>query len=88
MGPRSYVESRLDLRMAFMIDQADNVSTQLEKFRHAYAFIVVGQWANLDFWLGEATHALAAIEGYKVRFERMTQAQKDWIEQHDTKVGS
>lgn len=74
--------------MTYMIEQANNVAAQLEKFTTGYAHHVVGQHANLDFWLGEASHALGAIEAYGERFKQMAAAQKEWVEAHGTKVGS
>ncbi len=74
--------------MTYMIQQADNVASQLERFTTAYAHHVVGQFANLDFWLGEVNHARRAIDDYEVRFNRMVNHQQEWIDSHDTKVGS
>lgn len=74
--------------MTYMIEQADKVATQLEKFSTGYAHHVVGQHANLEFWIGEAKHALDALDGYGERFERMASAQKAWVEAHGTRVGS
>ncbi len=74
--------------MTYMIEQADNVAAQLEKFASGYAHHVVGQHASFDFWLDEASHALSAVEDYGARFKRMAGAQKTWVSAHGTKVGS
>ena len=73
--------------MSYMIDHANAVAEQLEKFTTGYAHHVVGQHANLEFWLGEARRALDTLDGYGERFRKMAEAQKSWIEAHDTQVG-
>lgn len=72
--------------MAYSIDQANMLSKQLGKFTTAYAHHLVGQFANVDFWLDEANHALAVMENYNKRFTRMREAQKTWVEAHNTVV--
>ena len=74
--------------MVYTVEQANRIASQLERLTSGYAHHVAGQHANLEFWLGEAEHALAAIEGYKARFERLKQAQVAWVESHNTVVGS
>ncbi|MEM9188062.1 MAG: hypothetical protein AAGF12_02710 [Myxococcota bacterium] len=74
--------------MTYMIDQADRVSVQLERFATAYDHHVVGQFANLEFWLNEVDHAQNTINNYEQRFRRMAKGQRAWIEAHDTRVGS
>lgn len=54
--------------MAYIIDQANAVAAMLEKFTTAHAYQVAGQFANLEFWLGETTHALDALERYAERY--------------------
>jgi hypothetical protein len=49
---------------------------------------LVGQFANIDFWLDEANHALAVIDNYNKRFTRMRDAQKEWVRAHKTVVSS
>jgi hypothetical protein len=45
---------------------------------------LAGQVANLDFWLAQVRHALAAIDGYGVRFVRMEAAQERYVAAHGT----
>ena len=74
--------------MAYMVDQANGVAALLERFTTSYAYQVAGQFANLEFWLGETIHALDALEGYSERFERLSEAQTEWIGAHNVVVGS
>ena len=70
--------------MAYSIDQATLISVQLEKFTTSYAHHLIGQFANLDFWIAEANHAIAVIDNYHKRFTRMRDAQRDWVKAHKT----
>ena len=72
--------------MAYSIDQASAVATQLEKFATSYAHHLVGQFANMQFWLDEANHALKVIDDYSRRFDLMREAQRTWIKAHGTVV--
>jgi hypothetical protein len=74
--------------MPYMIDHATAVAEQLERFTTGYAHHVVGQHANLEFWLGEARNALDTLNDYGKRFNKMASAQKNWVDAHDTTVGS
>ncbi len=74
--------------MPYMIERANAVAEQLERFSTGYAHHVVGQYANLEFWIGEARSALDVLEGYGQRFDRLASAQKVWVDAHQTKVGS
>ena len=74
--------------MAYIIDQASAVAAMLEKFTTAHAYQVAGQFANLEFWLGETIHALDALERYHERFERLSEAQREWVGAHNVVVGS
>ena len=74
--------------MAFINDRADAVASMLEKFTTAHAYQVAGQYANIDFWISETLHALEAIADYNARFERMSVAQREWVDAHDVVVGS
>jgi hypothetical protein len=71
----------------YMMEQADRIALQLERFTTGYDHHVVGQYANLDFWLGEVVHALEVLEAYPRRFAAMSDAQAAWIEEHQTTVG-
>ena len=72
--------------MFYSLRKADRLAKQLEKFVHAYAHIVVGQFANLDFWLDETKSALRTLDEYRQRFDKMRDAQLDWVSEHDTKI--
>jgi len=74
--------------MAYTLDQADAVAIQLEKFATSYAHHLVGQFANLEFWLDEVSHALKVIDDYSRRFDRMKDAQRAWVKAHRTVVSS
>ena len=74
--------------MAYIIDQANAVAAMLEKFTTAHAYQVAGQFANLEFWIGETVHAVDALDGYTERFERLSAAQSGWIGTHNVVVGS
>lgn len=65
---------------------ADLVASQLERFTTGLAHHVAGQFANLDFWLAEVTHALAVLDGYRRRFDVISEGQAKWVEAHDTRV--
>lgn len=68
--------------MAYGIDQANNVASQLEKFTTSFAEHLAGQVANLDFWLEEVAHALRVLDGYPTRFSRLRAAQEAWVKTH------
>lgn len=70
----------------YTLELADLVASQLEKFTHGYAHHVAGQFANLEFWLAEASHALGVLNGYQGRFEAMAAAQHGWVEAHNTQL--
>lgn len=72
--------------MAYSIDQANAVASQLEKFTTSYAHHLVGQFANLDFWLDEVIHAVKVLDDYPKRFVRMRDAQLAWVKAHGTVV--
>ncbi|GGG30399.1 hypothetical protein GCM10011344_34180 [Dokdonia pacifica] len=74
--------------MIYTIEKANLVATQLKKFTTGYAHHVVGQYANIDFWLEEVITAQRTIDAYRYRFNDMRDAQKEWVEKHDTQVFS
>jgi hypothetical protein len=71
-------------RMAFSSDIAKLVADQLSRFVTLNRHQLAGQVANLDFWLAQARHALAVIDGYGVRFVRMHDAQEQYVVAHGT----
>lgn len=72
--------------MIYTIDRANLISEQLKKFTTGYTHHVVGHYSNIYFWIGEVKEALNAIDNHKKRFDKMYDAQKDWIEEHGTIV--
>lgn len=72
--------------MIYTIEKADMIAEQLKRFTSGYAHHVVGQFANLDFWWNEVQEALKAIDQYNTRFNRISDAQKTWVENHGTVV--
>lgn len=62
--------------MAYTTDLARLLADQLERFVPLQRHQLAGHVANLDFWVGEARHALEVIDGYGPRFELLKGAQK------------
>lgn len=72
--------------MRYSIEQAALLARQLESFAMRDAHQLAGHVANLDFWLDETCHVLAAIDGYPDRFRRLRDGQQAWIELHETRT--
>lgn len=72
--------------MIYTVERAALITTQLKKFTDSYAFIVAGQFANLDFWIDEVVSAKMALDGHKARFDKMYEAQINWIEKKQVRV--
>jgi len=70
--------------MSYSIEQAGLLERQLERFATLEAHQLAGHVANLEFWLGEAIHVLATIDGYPDRFRRLRDGQQAWVKRHDT----
>ncbi|GLB50253.1 hypothetical protein [Neptunitalea lumnitzerae] len=70
----------------FEKQRAKLISEQLRKFTDSYAYMVAGQFANIDFWINEAITSLKALDEHNIRFEKMYNAQKNWIEEKKVKV--
>jgi hypothetical protein len=68
-----------------MTDITKLLTAQLVKFTTLNRHQLAGQVANLEFWIAEARHCLAVIDGYGQRFERMKAAQQEYVVQHQTK---
>ncbi|WP_299891978.1 hypothetical protein [uncultured Lacinutrix sp.] len=62
------------------------ITDQLRRFKSGYAHHVVGQFANIDFWLNEVLEAQKTIDQYNSRFNNIRDIQKNWINSHGTKV--
>ncbi|MBT30209.1 MAG: hypothetical protein CMO01_11165 [Thalassobius sp.] len=72
--------------MIYTIEKAKLVTEQLRKFTTAYTHHVVGQFANIEYWIDEVQVALKAIDEYGKRFTNIRDAQQAWIDAHGTKV--
>ena len=72
--------------MIYTFEKSDLITKQLRKFTTAYTHHVVGQYANIDFWINEVVTSLKAIDGHKKRFDKLYTAQKEWTEDHGTVI--
>lgn len=72
--------------MIYTIHRVKLISEQLRKFSDSNSWIVVGQFANLDFWMDEVNAALKILDGHNLRFDKIYEAQKEWIESHGIQV--
>lgn len=70
--------------MSFSTELAGLVANQLARFVTLNRHQLIGQVANLDFWLDQAANVLAVIDGYGVRFVRLGAAQEQYIGAHGT----
>lgn len=73
-------------KMIYTIERAKLITDQLRKFADSYAYMVAGQFANIDFWIDETLNSIRAIDQHNVRFEKMCEAQKEWIEEKNVRV--
>ena len=72
--------------MIYTIEKADLISQQLRRFTDNYAFMVARQFANIDFWMNEVLSALKAIDEHNLRFEKMCEAQTEWVEEKNVRI--
>jgi hypothetical protein len=72
--------------MIYTIERANLITNQLRKFTDSNAYMVAGQFANIDFWINETESAIRAIDEHNARFEKMCEAQKEWIEDKNVRV--
>lgn len=72
--------------MSYVTDVANLLTDQLARFITLNRHQLVGHVANLDFWLDEVKHALAVMDDYKPRFERLQAAQQEYMDRHWTFV--
>jgi len=72
--------------MSYTTEQAALLAGQLERLASAGVHQIAGQFANLEFWLGEAVHVLATIDDYPRRFRQLREAQIAWVTAHGTQV--
>ena len=72
--------------MIYTVQRVKLIAEQLRKFSDANSWIVVGQFVNLKFWLDEVKSALMALDQHNLRFDKMYESQKDWIESHSISI--
>jgi len=72
--------------MIYTIEKANLITEQLRKFTVGYTHHVVGQFANIEFWINEVIEAIKTIDEHKNRFNNIYNAQKKWTEEHGTIV--
>jgi len=72
--------------MIYTLEKANLISKQLKKITTGYSHYVVGQFANVDFWIEEVVESLRIIDEHRNRFDNMLNAQKIWIEEHGTVI--
>lgn len=70
----------------YTVQRAQLLAEQLTRFHHGRAHHLAGQFANLEFWVGEVESALAALDGHTARFERLRDAQSAWVDAHKIQV--
>jgi len=70
----------------YTVERANLISNQIRKFTDSNTWMVAGQFANIEFWMDEVIVALNALDGHRSRFDSMYNAQKEWIDNHGTKV--
>lgn len=68
--------------MAFSSDLAKLVADQLTRFVTLNRHQLAGQVANLDFWMAQVRNALETIDGYGVRFVRLSMNQDNHLAVH------
>ena len=72
--------------MIYTIEKANLITERLRRFTDSYAYMIAGQFANIDFWIDEVTNSIRAIDEHNLRFGKMCNAQKIWIEEKNVKV--
>jgi hypothetical protein len=70
--------------VAYSTDLADLLTDQLQRFATLNRHQIAGHVANLEFWLAEVRHCLSVIDDYGPRFERMKDAQSQYVLEHGT----
>jgi len=72
--------------MIYTVQRANLIAEQLRKFSDSNSWMVVGQFTNIDFWIEEVKCAIEAIDQHNSRFDKMYDAQKEWIDSHGIQV--
>jgi hypothetical protein len=74
--------------MSFSENMAKVVADQLTRFVTLNNHQLAGHVANLDFWIAQARHALAVIDGYQERFRRLKAGQGEYVAAHQSRLPS
>jgi len=78
----SRTKTKIEIKdMIYTVEKANLITRQLNKFKDSYAFMVAGQFANIDFWMNEVESTIKAIDEHNIRFAKMYDAQEKWIEE-------
>ena len=84
-SPRAKRRNRQLAAAEKRVSYVESISTPLiETLKHSAglpANQLAGHAANADFWIGEAKHCLAVIDGYQDRFDRLRAAQGEYEKQ-------
>lgn len=72
--------------MIYTIERANLISKRLRKFTDSNDYMVAGQFANIDFWIEETVNSIKSIDEHNVRFKKMYEAQKKWIDEKNVSV--
>ncbi len=69
---------------AYTIAIATELAEVLSRISTANRHQLVGHVSNLEFWADEVAHALSVIDGYRARFDRLSEAQNKYAIEHQT----
>jgi hypothetical protein len=72
--------------MIYTIEKANLITKQLKKFKDSYAYMVAGQFVNIEFWINEVENAIVAIDEHNIRFAKMYEAQERWIDEKNVRI--
>jgi hypothetical protein len=72
--------------MIYTVHKAYLLSEQMRRFSDADSWIVVGQFSNLEFWLDEVKSAIKTLDEHNMRFDKMYESQKKFIESHSVEI--
>ncbi|MBL9147321.1 MAG: hypothetical protein JNM94_01370 [Phycisphaerae bacterium] len=78
--------SRTEVTLKYSIERASLLAEQLRQLASRHPHQLAGHAANLDFWVGEVSDSLRALDGYNERFRRMRAAQLAWTRERRTRV--
>lgn len=72
--------------MIYTVQKVKLIANQLRKFSDADSWIIVGQFANFKFWLNEVNSALRTLNEHNMRFDKMYESQKEFLESHSIEI--